>query len=63
MKPQIGFTLTELLVVLVILAGTGGWVANVIKLMATLSDPLTGSFILRCVGVLFFPIGAVMGFL
>ena len=40
----------------------GGWIANIVKLFGIASDPLTGMFILRCVGVFFAPVGAVLGY-
>ncbi|GEM_PF-7016361 len=40
-----------------------GWIWNVVKVVQTIADPLTGLFILRCVGILVPPLGAVLGFL
>lgn len=62
MKYQNGTTLTELLIVMFIIAGAGGWIANVVKLIGALNDPITGLFIARCVGVLMPPFGAILGY-
>lgn len=48
--------------ILVLLALAGGWVANVVKIVAALSDPITGMFIARLVGTVVFPLGGVLGF-
>ena len=40
-----------------------GWTWNVVKLFAIAADPLTGMFILRCVGVIFAPLGIILGYL
>lgn len=39
-----------------------GWVANIIKLLSVVNDPVTGLEVLRAVGVLFVPLGVVLGF-
>lgn len=40
-----------------------GWILNIIKLITSVSDPITAMFILRCVGVLFAPLGGLLGWL
>ena len=40
-----------------------GWIWNIVKLIAIVADPLTGMFILRCVGVIFAPLGIILGYL
>ncbi|TFG99692.1 hypothetical protein E4H12_01975 [Candidatus Thorarchaeota archaeon] len=60
---QAGFTLVELIMLTVYLATAIGWVWNIVKIVAAMSDPLAGMFILRCVGILVFPLGAVLGYL
>lgn len=64
MKTQKGFTIVERLSVIVILAGFGGcgWIANIVKIVGIVSDPITGMFILRCIGIFVPPVGAVLGF-
>ena len=46
-----------------VVASIGGWIANVVKIVASIGDPLSAFFIARCVGVFFPPLGAVLGFL
>lgn len=48
--------------ILVLLLLAGGWVANVVKIVSTLSDPITGFFIARLVGTVVFPLGGVLGY-
>lgn len=57
-------TLTGSLGILFFFAAFGGWVANIVKLGLTVgSDPVTSLFVARCVGIIFPPLGAVLGFL
>jgi competence protein ComGC len=60
---QSGFTLIELIIVLVFIPGIIGWVWNIIKLVHVISDPLTGMTVLRGVGIIVAPLGAILGFL
>lgn len=46
----------------IICAVAYGWIANVVKILLTLGDPVTGLFIFRIVGVVLAPIGAVLGY-
>lgn len=62
MKRQLGYTLTEILVVLIVLAGGWGWVWNIIKLIGMNLDPITGMLIVRVVGIFVFPVGMVVGY-
>lgn len=49
---------------LAILIGGGiGWVWNIVKIVGTISEPLTAMFIARAVGVFFFPLGVILGYL
>ena len=63
MKKQNGFTVIELLVVVVVLLGIGGWIANIVKLVGSSFDPLTGLVVARVIGVLVAPLGSVLGFI
>jgi hypothetical protein len=47
----------------VVLAGLGGWIANIVKLVAAADGGITAMLIVRIVGVFFAPLGAVMGYL
>lgn len=62
MKNQKGYASFQLVVVLIWLAAVGGWIANIVKIVGTISDPITGMFILRCVGIIAAPLGAVLGY-
>lgn len=63
MNRQKGFTLPELLIVLICVVGAIGWVMNAVKIITAISDPLTRMFILRCVGLFLAPLGAILGFI
>ena len=67
MKKAIGSTSVDLMVVIfgiaVAVAGVGGWIWNIVKIFATVADPIGGMFILRCIGIFVAPLGAVLGFL
>lgn len=60
---QRGYTLFSLVIVLVWLVGIIGWIANVVRIVHALNLPITGLFVLRCVGVVVAPLGAVLGYL
>ena len=62
MRRDGGFTIGELLWVIIILGGCLGWVLNIIKLVAVISDPLTGMTVLRGVGIVVAPLGAILGY-
>ena len=63
MKKQLGFTMTELAVVMAWLLMACGWIANIVKLVNSDFDPLTGMVVARIIGVFVAPLGAVLGFL
>lgn len=49
---------------IVILIGGGiGWILNIVKIVGSISDPITAMFIARAVGVFFFPLGVILGYL
>lgn len=45
-----------------LIAAAAGWVMNIAAIVHTLSDPLTGVFIFRCVGIFIAPLGAILGY-
>lgn len=62
MKKQLGFTSTEMLLVVVISVITTGWVWNIIKLLNVLDDPLSAKIVLRMLGIPLFILGAIIGY-
>jgi hypothetical protein len=64
MKRQQGFTVEELFQPLIIAIGLWGYFWNIVKIIGAwqLHQPITGLFILRCIGVLVPPLGVIMGF-
>lgn len=63
MFKQAGYTTFQLVIVIVGLLSAVGWIANIVKVVWALSDPITGMLILRCVGIVFVPLGVVLGFM
>ena len=59
-----GATIIEVIVFLITLLAFGGWIANIVKLIDSISDStsVTTMFIARCIGVVFAPLGAILGF-
>lgn len=45
-----------------ICAGIVGWVMNIIAIVHAVSGPLTTLLVVRLIGVLVFPLGAIMGY-
>ena len=62
MKSQKGATLFELFVVLLWALMTWGWIWNIVKIVDTIDAPITAFLILRAVGIIVAPLGAVLGF-
>ena len=62
MKKQIGYTISEILAVLVVLAGGFGWCWNIVKLIGMNLDPITGLLIVRAIGIFVFPVGMIVGY-
>lgn len=65
MKSQRGYTATELMLLvwlLVCIVGFGGWVANIVKLAGMDFASVTGMLVLRAIGIIVAPLGAVLGF-
>ena len=63
LNKQKGFTVVELVIFVLWLAGAIGWVWNIVKIVHMLSGDITAMLLARCVGVLAFPLGAVLGYL
>lgn len=63
MKRQHGFTTGEMVIVLLLLVGVGGWIANIVKLAGMDFGAVTGVLVIRAIGIVVAPLGAVMGFL
>lgn len=65
MKKQSGYTIMEILIVLIILAGGYGYVANLVKLIMSLNvalSDITLLIICRIIGIFAFPLGCVLGY-
>lgn len=44
-----------------VIAAILGWALNLMAVFNTVNDPVTGTFIIRCIGVIVAPIGALLG--
>jgi hypothetical protein len=53
---------TYLFIIALSLAGIGGWIANLVKLVGGVDDPITTLFVLRVVGIFAPPLGAILGY-
>lgn len=65
MTNQRGFTLPEAIIffwIAVFIVGAVGWIWNIVKLIGMTFDPITGMLVVRAVGIVFAPLGAVVGF-
>lgn len=63
MKNQKGFTIVELLYVLVVILGAIGWIWNIVKIAGSSFSEITGMLVLRIVGIFVAPLGAILGYL
>ncbi len=63
MNKQRGYTIVELVWVVLLVAGAVGWVWNIVRIVGHMSDPITGLFVVRCIGVFVAPVGAVLGYI
>lgn len=65
-KKQGGFTASETLSVffgIILILGMIGWIMNIITIFSTMANPISGVFIVRIVGIIVAPLGAIMGWL
>ena len=53
----------SLFMLAIVLLGAVGWVWNIVKIIGTGFDVFTGMLIVRCIGVVIAPLGAVLGYL
>ena len=60
---QITSTATYLLFLALLIAGVGGWITNIVKLVGMDFGGITGMLIVRAIGIFVPPLGAVMGFI
>jgi len=59
---QRGFTIVEAVFAIVAIAGIGGWIANIVKLVGS-EFVMSGMLIARAIGIIVAPLGAVLGYL
>lgn len=45
-----------------LVAAAVGYVMNIISIVHSINDPYTPMFVVRCVGIFFAPLGAVLGY-
>jgi len=39
-----------------------GWIMNIVSIVHAVNLPITGMFILRCIGIFVFPVGGILGY-
>lgn len=64
-KRKTSFTVTELILAIIVLLGVGGWIANIYKLSSTGLEVGQWAMleVLRVIGIFIPPLGSVMGFI
>lgn len=63
---QRGYTAIELatlMMILAVIAGFGGWIANIVKFVGMDFGAVTGMLVIRAIGIVLAPLGAVLGFI
>lgn len=50
-----------LAIILLWVVAVVGWGLNIIKLIGIASDPITGMFIIRSIGIFVAPLGSILG--
>jgi len=40
-----------------------GWLLNIVQIFRMADDPVTGMFIIKCIGVFAIPLGSILGWL
>ena len=63
MRNSAGSGVAVLFMMAVVLAGIWGYFANAVAIINTTALPLTGLFVLRCLGIVVPPLGAIVGFI
>lgn len=56
------YTIVELLIVIIFLIGSGGYIANIVKIINSDFAHLTGLLIIRVIGLFLVPLGAIVGY-
>lgn len=62
MSKKTGFPFAGLIALSIVIAGVVGWILNIGAIVHNVSEPITGLFIVRCVGIFVAPLGSVLGF-
>lgn len=58
---QQGYTSVAVAYLILVVLCAIGWIMNVVSIIHTIDMPISGLFILRCVGVVLFPLGVILG--
>lgn len=61
-KGEAGFTVLELLIAIIAIFGSIGYITNIYKLFQMSMSPITAEWTFRCIGIVAPPVGAIMGF-
>lgn len=51
------------LFIVVLITAFIGWVLNIVQVIHVIAEPVTGLFVIKCIGVLMAPLGAVLGWI
>lgn len=63
MRHQDGFTLNEMILTIVMILGAIGWIMNIYLLVVAVNAEVWGNVVLRALGVVIVPFGAVLGYI
>jgi hypothetical protein len=53
----------EAIITIILLVSVVGWVGNIVQIAMALTDPLTGLFLVKCIGVFLAPLGVLLGWI
>lgn len=60
---QQGNTIVGLVVMLLWMIGAGGWIWNIVKIVGSNFDVISGLLVIRIIGIFVAPLGCVVGYL
>ena len=56
------FSAGAIILAILYLIAVGAWIANIVKFIGILDNPITAMFVARLVGIFAVPLGMILGF-
>ena len=56
------FSTVAIILAILYLTAVGAWIANIVKFIGILDNPVTAMFVARLVGIFAVPLGMILGF-